>query len=374
MSTTIPLTLIEGSMALPSLSPLCRLLPPPFGRDWALLPPGHSLRAELRTLYVAVLRTFCLNAEAISTLCQWEASRRLPAASSAFILRTPSTSVVDAAAEGAVDAPVEGLVDASVEGSVDTSFDGSLRTAAEAAPFAPVNARGVPASPRGGSGHWGALAGGACALGGAAILAWIAVGHLTQRHTIGDAKTAGKVPVGQEAKLANHHSPDAAVTSRATNNDRAAARATTDKNVSRRQDRLREGAPIQYEKSGRNSRTAIAAHLSPQLPPQLPPRLRPRLPPPSSTNHEGSPIAVSANAHRTSPKPLSTGPYSPHAPSQPGIDEYMSMTMSAGTPVRDLASPSRPAGSVDSPRIGGTDWTNHMSQRRVTENPDQFAK
>lgn len=68
MSTTIPLTLIEGSMALPRLRPLGHL-PAPFGRDWALLPPGYSLRAELKALYAAVLRTFCLNAETIRALC-----------------------------------------------------------------------------------------------------------------------------------------------------------------------------------------------------------------------------------------------------------------------------------------------------------------
>lgn len=349
-------------MALPSLSPRCRLLPPPFGRDWALLPPGHSLRAELRTLYAAVLRTFCLNAETIRALCQWEWSCRPPAASSAVTLHTPSTSVVDAAVEGSVDT------------TADASFDGSLRTAAEAPSVSPVSTREVRASRRGGSRHWGALAGGACAFGGAAILAWIAVGHLTQRQPIGDVKTAGTVPVRQEAELANHHLPDAAVTSHAANNDRAAARAATDKNVSRRRDRLREGAPIQHEKNGRNSRSAIAAHVSPQLPPHLSRQLSLPLPPTSTTNHEGSQIAVSANAHRTSPKPSSAGPYSPTASSHAGIDEYVSMTMSASTHLRDIAPPSRPAASVDSPGIGRTDWTSHMSQRRVTESPDQFAK
>jgi hypothetical protein len=336
------------------------------------------LRAELKTLYAAVLRTFCLNAEAIRALCQWESLRRPHAASSGFASRAHSTSVVD--------------------GSVDASVDGSLRTVAEAAPFSPVSAPGVPASPHGGSRHWGALAGGACALGGAAILAWIAVGHLTQRDTIGEVKTAGKFPVRQEAQLANHHSPDAAATPYATDNDRAAAhevlpnalataplrdlttspaseivtpvkaapaRATTGKNVSRRGDRQPESAAIQHERRGRNSRTAITENLSPQLPSQLPHA--------SPMNYEGSQIAVSANAHRTSPRPSSAGPYSPLAPSQLGTDEYASMTLSAGTHLRNIAPPSRPAASVNSPGISGTEWINHMSQRRVTEDPDQFA-
>jgi hypothetical protein len=188
MSTTIPLTLIEGSMALPSLSPLGRLLPPPFGRDWALLPPGHSLRAELKALYAAVLRTFCLDADTIRALCQWESWRLPPAASSGFTSPASSTTVFD------------------------TPADESLRTSAKAAPFSPVSAPPVPGSPRGGSLHWRALAGGACALGGAAMLAWIGFGHLAQRHTTSDVKPAGKVPIRQEAQSANRHSPDAAVT------------------------------------------------------------------------------------------------------------------------------------------------------------------
>jgi hypothetical protein len=197
MSTTIPLTLIEGSMALPSLSPLGRLLPPPFGRDWALLPPGYSLRAELKALYAAVLRTFCLNAETIRALCQWESRRLPPAASSGFTSVAPSITVFDA--------PV----------------DESLRLSTEAAAFSPVSAPVTSASPRVAQAHWGALAGGACALGGAAMLAWVAFDHLAQRHTISDVKPAAKAPVRQEAQLAPRHSFDAAAVANATANNLA---------------------------------------------------------------------------------------------------------------------------------------------------------
>ncbi|WP_063496938.1 hypothetical protein [Paraburkholderia phytofirmans] len=419
MSTTIPLTLIEGSMALPSLSPLCRVLPPPFGRDWALLPPAHSLRAELKALYAAVLRTFCLNAEAIRALCQWESRRLPPVASSSLTSPAASTTVFDA--------PV----------------DESLLTSAEATPVSPVSAPAVPVSPRGGSMHWGALAGGACALGGAAMLAWIAFGHLAQRHTIGDVKPAVKAPVREEAQSANRrpanrrpanrHSPDAAVTPYSAANSRpaahapgtvssplhvpdasgsvpaspenlqtaftaaplrdftasatteitapvtaTAARAIAGKNVSRRQEKQRKGAANQHERSGRGSQATIAtqlsSRLSSQLPPQLPPQLSPQLPLISQMNSEVPQIAVSENAQRTSPKPSSAGPYSPLAPSQLGTDEYASTTLSAGTHLRSIAPASRPASSINPSETGGTEWINHMSQRRVTEVPDQFAK
>lgn len=387
-------------MALPSLSPLGRLLPAPFGRDWALLPPAYSLRAELKALYAAVLRTFCLNAETIRALCQWDSLRKPPVASSSFASPATSTTVFDAPA------------------------DESLRMSAEAAAFSPVGAPSVPASPRGGSMHWGALAGGACALGGAAMLAWVAFDHLTQRQATSDARLAANAPVRQEAQLANRHSPDAAVTPYADASNRAAApasgaallpvdmasvagagasvsasaaaspdtssqalaatrrrdftaspateivatvkaappHATAGRNVSRRRDRLRENAPSRDERSGRSSQAIVATQVSPQLPSI------------SSTNYETPQITVPANAQRTSPKPSSAGPYSPLAPSQLGTDEYASMTMSAGTHLRNIAPPSRPASSINAPENGGTEWVNQMSHRRVTEVPDQFVK
>lgn len=395
MSTTIPLTLIEGSMALPSLSPLCRLLPAPFGRDWALLPPGPSLRAELKALYAAVLRTFCLNAETIHSLCHWESLRKPAAASSGFIPPAISTTVFDA--------PV----------------DESLQASVETAPFSPVSTSAAPASPRGGSMHWGALAGGACALGGAAMLAWIAFGHLAQRHTISDVKPVSKIPLRQEAQLANRLSPDAAVNPHAAANNRATelapsaasspvpvpvpvhaagasgsthasvpaspailpnalaaettttvkatsvratatatATATASKNVSRRPDKQRKGAASLHERSRRRSQTIIATQF-----PHM-----------SQMNHEASQIAVPAIAHQRSPKPSSAGSYSPRASLQLSADEYASTTMSAGTHLRNIAPPSRPASSLNPPGSGGTEWIGQMSQRRVTDVPDQFVK
>ncbi len=405
MSTTISLTLIEGSMALPSLSPLCRLLPPPFGRDWALLPPGQSLRTELKALYAAVLRTFCLNAETIRALCQWESRRLPPAASSGFAPTAPSATVFDAPA------------------------DESLRTSAEAAAFAPVSAPAALASPRGAQVHWGALAGGACALGGAAMLSWVAFGHLAQRHTISDVKPAANAPVHQEAQLATRPSPDAAVIPHAATDNRAAvlapsaasspahvagasgaapasvptspeilpnalaaaplrdftaspatkivtpakatpARATAGKNVSRRHDKQRKDTANLYERSVRRSQPTIATRLAPQLSSQL----TPQLPHTSPMNDEVPQIAMPAIAQRMSPTPSLAGPYSPLAPSQLGTGEYASTTTSAATHLRNIAPPSRPASSIDSSGTSGTEWINRMSQRRVTEVPDQFTK
>jgi hypothetical protein len=79
-------------------------------------------------------------------------------------------------------------------------------------------------------------------------------------------------------------------------------------------------------------------------------------------------------AQRTSPAPSTAGRYSPPAPAQLGIDEYADVTMSAATHLREIAPPPRPVASNHSPGGNGTEWMNHLSQRRVTEVPDQFGK
>lgn len=398
MSTTIPLTLIEGSMALPRVSPFGRQLPAPFGRDWALLPPGRSLRAELKALYAAMLRTFCVSERTIHSFCNWEPLSEWTSA------RAGVAGVAGAA---------------TVSGA---PLDEAAQTCAEAAAFTPVSAPAFETAPSGTPIHWGTLAGGACAFGGAAILAWIAFGHLTQHHTTSDVETTAKSAIRQETPLANRHSPDDAVTPYATANSRVAAlapsaasshahvagasgsvpaspqilpnalaatplrdfpassaakivapvtatpaRTMAGSSVSRRGDKQRKGAVTPHErKSGGNSRVAISTQLSPRSPP--------RLSHIKSTHHEVPPITESANTQRTSSKPSSAGPYSPLAPSQLGTGEYTSITLSARTHLPNIAPPSRPASSINPSAIGATEWINHMSQRRVTETPDQFTK
>jgi hypothetical protein len=344
MSTTVPLTLIEGSMALPSLAPLGHLLPPPFGRDWALLPPEHSVRAELNALYAAVLRTFCVDRATLRALCQWEPVRKPPAASAGF--PAPDTSIT------VFDAPL----------------DESLQPSAESAVFSPVSAPAAPASTGGKSMRWGVLAGGACALGGAAILAWIGFGHLAQRHTPVGVKPAGDVPLSQPVQLANRHTPDASVppgdltpapaTGIVTPIKATPARATAGKTVSRRPDKQRKGAVNRQERNARSSPITVVT----------------RMPGLSPMSEDMPRFGVPAQAQRKSPAPSSAGPYSPIAPSQLGTSEYKLTTLSAGTHLRDIAPPSRPALPIDPSGNSGTEWNNHMSQRRVTDIPDQFVK
>ncbi|NYH24020.1 hypothetical protein [Paraburkholderia bryophila] len=125
--SAIPFILIEGSMALPRMRPLGRHLPAPFGRDWVYRPPGYSLRIELKALYAAVVHTFCMSEEG--------------------------------AAFG--HAPL----------------DRAAKFPADARAFASAQQPAVAASSQRAPGPRNALAGGASAVSGAALLAWTLPTH-----------------------------------------------------------------------------------------------------------------------------------------------------------------------------------------------------
>ena len=403
--STIPLTPIVGAMALPRLHPFDHL-PAPFGRDWALLPPVRSLRAELKALYAAVLRTFCMSEETIRSLCKWmPLEERRAAAATVF------------------DAPLSNLAPIPTEPT-------------ETQPFAPVKALPFEPASQGASVHWSAIAGGACALGGAAMLAWIAVGHLGPRHTLSDSGFGGAVTVNRDAPLTDGRASDAVAAQHAAVDNEANGRASgaasapmrTDapatfatatttgsskadasgsatatasvtkspnatgpvplrdlekisptaitarvttaatasslhalagKPVSRRRDKLREKTAGLHKKSLRHN-TQIGAIKQLRYQPAL--------------NDDMPHLAASSTTQHTLAKPSAAGLYSPLAPSRLGVGEYASVAMSAGTHLHDIAPPSRAASASHSSGTNGTEWMNHISQRRVTEVPDQFSK
>lgn len=390
MSTTIPLTLIEGAMALPRLRPLGHL-PAPFGRDWALLPPGHSLRAELKALYAALLRTFCLNAQTIRSICQWETPRTPPEVP--FVFTTPAASTA--------------AFDARLDESAQTS------AAAAASAFAPVSAPAVPAARSAASLHWGAWGGsawggGACALGGAAMLAWIALGHpshqqaasgneatetrlatrdaqvtrspglnaATAQHAAANsnAPALGAAPSSKRndgapssprmkldavAALPRHNSASVTPTTAPLKAPAASPRVTASNSATHRRDNLHPAASAPRDKNHRN-RLQMGASA--------------RLADAPAMNGDKPPTNVPAIARSTTPKTSAAGAYSPIAPSPLGIDDYASITLSAGIQLRHIAPPARAAQASQNATSGATDWTNHLSQRRVTDVPDQFAK
>jgi hypothetical protein len=341
MSTTIPLTLIEGAMALPRLRPL-ELLPAPFGSQWALRPAHASLRAELKALYAAVLRTFCLNAAAIRSMCRWEPRR--------------------AAAAGAL----------GPAGQTETAL-------AEATVTNAVGAR----LPQHGSTHrWSMLAGSACALGGAAVLAWIALDHVAQHRAATQAVQRG--PVAKQIALVPDlqetptHTPQPYRDEPArSTSDVAKAAGITPKEAAL--------APGSYGASDSDAHfdTSRAQRISSTS-------METVKRPTRTVSHGASPTHTTATAApRKWARPSAAGPFSPLMPNALGVDNYASIRMSAGTHAREPAqmdthalememsqvrSSHRGVDTLNTQNTDSTAWTQQISQRRITEVPDQFLK
>jgi hypothetical protein len=86
---------------------------------------------------------------------------------------------------------------------------------------------------------------------------------------------------------------------------------------------------------------------------------------------QASAEAQLSTGHRARHLPSVAGDYSPLAPSARLNGDYDSITMSAGTHVRNVAPVTIRQDRVNT---NSTEWMNHMSQRRVTEVPDSFSK
>ncbi|WP_106313824.1 hypothetical protein [Paraburkholderia sp. BL18I3N2] len=371
--STIPFTPIQGYLAMPRLRPLGHV-PASFGRDWALLPPGHSLRAELKALYAAMLRTFCMSDQAIRSLCRWSP-------------------------------PEERRATAAPAPLFEKPFDAAAQIAAAAAAVPPILPHAHATGVRGSGHHWSALAGGACVLGGTAMLGWIGFDHLMHRDTATHMDFAGKVSHERDSRSAKAL-PPVAITARAMDNAAASmsaavavstptfstaapefapasrpatasvpvpvpasdsastlrfasAHVVADKTVSHRRQPVRERSRKQVEQiHPRGARLAVA-NQSPHA---------------MTSGGEVTRGATPTVAVNASPKLSAAGAYSPVAPARLGVDEYAGVSMSAATHVRDIAPTPRTGSSNNSSSTSGTEWMNHLSQRRVTDVPDQFAK
>ncbi|ASL44952.1 hypothetical protein bAD24_I15855 [Burkholderia sp. AD24] len=347
--STIPFTLIEGSMALPRMRPSGRHFPAPFGRDWAYRPPGYSWRIELKALYAAVVHTFCMSDQTFRSFCKW-----VP----------PMPEEPRQVIAGARTQPRE-----------------------EPAPS--------QRAPR----HRSALAGGACALSGAALLAWIVLDHPPRPHSISEARPAKTTAVDRGAASIQSGATNA-FTARATSQagsvgapDMASSpvNAAVDSGNAQplRADEtsgktamsapalakpaanesgysaLRHGEDFREKTAGlheeaRHGNAKTVASYKPVF---------------GAVRSDRVPrVAGSTIATHALPKPAAIGSYAPFVPTQSDAGQYASVTMSAATPVRAISPPPRPASAAKTPVASETEWTNHLSQRRVTDIPDQFSK
>lgn len=183
--STFPLVQVEGALAMPHMRPLNRV-PPPFGREWSLMPSHFSLRTELHGLYAAFLRTICLSAEAFRQVYRWDRQPRTAA--------EPPRPV--AASVGAA------LSAAQAQRAAAEALGGRTAAGAQTAQRAQSTQTGLTAYPS----H--RLTASAVAVGGAALLAWIVASH-TQFHDdksesalLASASPASKADASPAAKSA----------------------------------------------------------------------------------------------------------------------------------------------------------------------------
>ncbi|PVY22436.1 hypothetical protein C7413_13132 [Paraburkholderia silvatlantica] len=289
---------VEGALALPHIRPLA-CLPASFGREWALMPPHFSMRAELRALYAAIMHTVCLSAEAFRAAVGWGNEHR-PA------LQPPRPAAAP------VGAPAGRVADA--------------RRTPEASPNrAPKHASS--SQPR-------RLTGGAVAIGGAALLAWIVASHAPHESASasGDATprpTASKVQDTSRrlADVRAEPAPPARLIQReAQSNERAAERSG-----SRR-----------VAEHGTNPRRDVRTF---------------------APYRQARPVT----SHRAQGAYPEAQGYEPRPTLANQADEYAAILSYAKTYA--------PAGTSNSPAVpvDSTEWVNHVSQRRITEVPDRFA-
>ncbi|MGY6127552.1 hypothetical protein ACW9YV_19390 (plasmid) [Paraburkholderia strydomiana] len=241
-----------------------------------------------------------------------------------------------------------------------------------------------------------ALAGGACALSGAALLAWTALGHvdvrgprngnLTKRADIAvverQTPTAhiprrDTVDVSNSvAEIANMSGASAvsvrqhAQTASASGTARTVAPGnltlhspTTASTGSHRSATIvRTRTPVAVSNDG--DRRIVYGHR----------------PTADAVNHRrhavgsASTIATSAPVTRMFVKPSVAGSYSPPAPTQPDTSDYAFADMSSSIRHGSATQQAQQAPSANLDGSAGQQWSARLTHRRVTDAPDQFIK
>lgn len=398
--STYPLVQVEGALAIPRMRPLNRV-PPPFGREWALMPPHFSLRTELQAFYAAFLRTVCLSAEAFRKVCRWDLQRR-------FTPEPPRPAA----------APVGSPLNAAQARQAAAS---TLQPAAAGARPARRVERIPPPSHK--------LAASAIAFGGAVLLTWIVASH-TQfgdskdkavPHTL--ASPASNHDESASARLSDERARHDLATPAATltNQDalasapataaRSTATQTAAANTMRRQGpasapivvtsnaapaaagtrgpatstvsgtakaerpdfaaRTNSGAPLRGALTSKGTRTNSTTANATKSRQTVETGTRSahgegrRHPAHDFTSHPNAPLVTT---QRTQGTYSEASDYSPIQPGGMSSSDYPSLSTYAGTRTAP-----RPASST-TVGVDNTEWVNHVSQRRVTEVPDHFAK
>jgi hypothetical protein len=369
--TSTPFILIESAFAIPPLRPLA-YLPDPFGRDWAFLPVGQRGRPGLDSLYAALLHTVCRSDRRLLSYGQWVPTdgrldslygallrsvctndRRMPSwgqeASIVGVQRTVAQP--DEAAAQPAGEPAKAAVAPRLNAQPQVP-QGAMRI--------PLKARAPRIAQRHTAWKRRTLAASAGAIGSVAALAWWMVDQPPAPQSMGSnlLKSAQALMVHRDAPVQTRRSQSEV----AKLNVEIAEVVTP--------------APVLSPLPAGFAAAPAPMTVSPQQ---------------TTTRHEPAPSEMphsspSRRVHRTKTHPQTVQRYAANeslhearvsrvavtqAPFAAG--EYAGITTSATMSRYDVAPLPRLVVSNNLP-ANGTEWMNHMSQRRVTEIPEQFAQ
>ncbi|WP_035479462.1 hypothetical protein [Paraburkholderia phenoliruptrix] len=434
MATT-PLTVVEGATALPRSRPFSDV-PAPFGRGWTLRAPGYCLDGRLHGLYGAILKRFDLDEQPIRSFCRWVAPENpRPLAAAAFGAAVASGAGIGRSASAPEAKASEFAYDGASAGVASSAAAHPL-TLTEPSPWpeapvspkvlAPVKAHASEAARQASRATlvpWWILAGGACALGGAALLAWMPPRHdgIAHPDSAKDTKSV-EAAVAVRNTVAAQAPLRGSVGGSKKRDEAAHAKPTSAASVMQ----LANGAPTLDLGSGSGSGSGSAMMLSKAAPrretaqptvPQVAAVAPAVAPPVARVMHPGKEVVARNDDRRrdlqrhvaraaapshprytasdasgpVAPSPVSprfvkpsvAGSYSPLAPSPLGTDDYASVDIRAHALASGGAQQSQeaqrsqqwqPPSSPNASADNGQQWINRLSQRRVTEVPDQFIR
>ncbi|MGF6548119.1 hypothetical protein [Paraburkholderia youngii] len=322
--TSTPLTLIEGAFALPPLRPLNQLSEP-FGRDWALLPDAQCWRAGIDSLYAALLRTDCVENQPLLSYGQWVSIE----GALSGVKRSAEAPVADATQHAGEAAHTATVARPAMQRKVP---QGPMRIALKARSPRIAQRRSV----------WNrrTVAASAGVVGCVAALVWWIVDQpLAPRHIASEMlKSAQALMPRRDAPVIAEAVTPAAVLPPLPVDVAAAAPAPL--------------AALPQRNTTRNPRTPRdAIHSSPAR---------------RALRAQTRPLSVNRHAANESS-------HEARVRTRFGDDEYADVTTFAMMSSRDATPLPRSTVSNDRP-ADSTEWMNHISQRRVTEIPEQFAQ
>ncbi|MGF6813658.1 hypothetical protein OKW33_000464 [Paraburkholderia atlantica] len=322
--TSTPLTLIEGAFALPPLRPLDHPSEP-FGRDWALLPDAQRSRAGPDSLYAALLRTVCIGHQQLLSYGQ----RVSIDGARSGVKRPAEALVADATRHAGEAANTATVTRPAMQRKVP---QGPMRIALKARSPRIAQRRSV----------WNrrTVAASAVVIGCVAVLVWWTVDQpLAPWHMTSDMLKSAQAlmprrdaPVIAEAVTPAPVLPPLPVDVAAAASTRMAAlpERTTSRNVRTPRDAIHSSV----------AHRALRAQTRP-----LPVNRR----------------AANESSHEARNR------------ARFDKDEYADVTTFAMMSLLDAAPRPRSTVSNDRP-VNSTEWMDHISQRRVTEIPEQFAQ